>query len=833
MIRIFLFSFLLLSAHLGAIDITASIDGTVVQEGLPIKGTLTITHDKDEAIDENSFLLGTDPLAIEKVKDVEITPHSPIILTIYRFELPTKPVGLYVLPQVSGVIAGKKYRSLATSYEVKKPPNYQETAPKPSPTSSPSVTTQKPLQIPFLRLEASVDGPDTLYPTQRTRLVYRYFFNENIELTQEKLPLLDAAGLVKIGEKQIRDVQDGAVTAREIAQEVEGALPGAYTYGPSIIQGYAYRADKAGDIQSRSELLTSEASTVNVTVLPFPVEGRPQAFNGAVGEFTFTATLQGDREVDVGNDISLDLKIQGKGNIEGVPLPDVCCQPGFVGLFRVSDLPPTVTVKGDTKSAIVVVKPLSGSITQIPPISFSYFNPSTKSYVTLKSDPIDISVKAILPKSMKVKEPGKAPVIFPPPPTIELSLADVTLTQSDLYNRLFGTWWALLILPFGILLLVYQYYLRTFLEERRRLLDASSNRLIRSAKREGSLSPQYFQHLINALKQRLHEAGLIESQDLSIEKWPKEGVCQEVAQWVAHLEETRFSGKSSMDIPSLQADVDKFFVKVPVVSKTRTRDLFVAFVPLLFFIAIIGASFVISLMRLGEDPRLAQAQENYQKGLQASSLYEKQESWLKSAQLYHELADEYRPNYGTGKLDFALGNVYGQLGDTPRAIWHIHRASALSPQNANMESNLQKLQALLYQQGEYRGGEILGLPQWVQLFFAVVLLFIITGTCAIWTRFRWLKSAAQCAVLFVVIAAIPLVYYRYFSPLYGVIMTSTNLRSGPGASYPSIGDLPLGSGVAIEVVGLADGGKWLQVYTAEGSQGYVTSENIRLVDENY
>lgn len=796
----FLLLLLMVCAQAFAIDVSSSIDGASNPEGAPLKGTITVTHNQDETVDPSSFMLGDKPLHAEKVKDVAVDPSSPLLLTIYQFDMDPQTSGVHILPSVSVNVAGKKYSSLMTSYQINKVALMPST-----PTGSGSMSA------PFLTLEASVNGPTTLYPTQRTHLVYQYFFNDNIDLKEEKLPLLDAKGLVKIGEKDIKDAQQGNISGQQITQEVEASIPGTYTFGPSVITGYAYQQDASGKITARSSLLTSEADPVVVNVLPFPIEGRPMAFNGAVGEFTFSAALQGNNKVDVGNDLSLVLKITGKGNLDSVPLPDVCCQPGFVGLFRVSDLPPSISIKEDTKTAIMSIKPLSSSVTDVPPITFSFFNPSTKQYVSLNSKPLPIVVHATAPVVQKKTESKKT--VMGSPPQVSLDLSPATVTGSDLRNLPFGSWWILWIIPFGIAFILYQYFLKNFLQHRRESIRNSSYTMLKAAKRAGGSSPGYFGLLTGALQRRVQEGGLTSS--------------EAVEQWLNRLEEERFSGKTTVDIKALEKDVDGFFAKIPVPNVTPFRDLLLALSPLALFALIICGAFWMQ-EKYTVDPRLAQANESYSNALEAKALYEKHEGLVEAARLYADLYHEYGPRHGSGNLYMALGNTYGYLGDVPRSLWHMRQAANLRPRDEAVRGNIETLEKALVLPQETNKSWMLSMPEWIQLFALVCAGALLIGSCAVWVRKATLVWLARMAATCVIVAALPLVYYHYFAPLYGTVVTSTNLRGGPAQGFPSIGQEPIGSGSSLEVVGLAGDGSWLQVYTPTGTTGYVPSDSIRL-----
>ncbi len=193
------------------VSISAVIDPYKAFEKHPLQGTITITHEADVPVDAASFRLGDKPLEVEHVKDVRIS--SKLIISIYNFQLPGQPKGVYTLPRISAKIGGESYYSLATSYEVT------------GAAATPNVNVSTGASDAVLTLRASVDGPLPLYPGQRARLVYRFYFKGDVELTSESLPLLDPKGFVRIGEKQITEFQQGGFNVQEIAQDVQTVEP--------------------------------------------------------------------------------------------------------------------------------------------------------------------------------------------------------------------------------------------------------------------------------------------------------------------------------------------------------------------------------------------------------------------------------------------------------------------------------------------------------------------------------------------------------------------------------------------------------------------------------
>jgi len=549
-----------------SVQVSAEIE-TESYENEPLKGNISITHEKGEKVETSSFSLGKKPLPVELVKEVQIAPTNPLVLSIYRFHLPAQPQGLYALPAISVRVGEKLYQSPMSSYTVQ--PQAASSAAKtpftpapPSPPASSSANTSRtasPLTgeppSPVLRLEARVSGSDSLYPGQRTTLTYIYYFRGDIALTKEVLPLLDAEGFIKIGEKEIKDSIQGTLSISEISQQIEAVKPGTYTFGPSLIEGRAYTEDIPNHPVYAADKLSAEAPPVKVTVKPFPKENQPASFNGAVGHYTFAASLVSPSSITEGEEMSLALKISGKGNLKNVKAPDLCCQPGYSGFFRLSDLPPSEEIEGDTKTILVKLQPLNPFIEALPSVEFSFFDPDTAGYITRHSEPIPIHVapsKNVPSANQRGTTPQKPSDKTSPPPSASPKPIEIEtifpLSKSDLYNKWFGTWWALAILPAGIGLLLYQYNLQKYLEwKKSQIPPVTSHSLFQEA--FATPGKCNFTALEHSLRLALVETGLLPSAD---DPLPQEGLPGEVKNFWAMLEEKRFGGKEGVPLEEVR-----------------------------------------------------------------------------------------------------------------------------------------------------------------------------------------------------------------------------------------------------------------------------------------
>lgn len=545
------------------VKVNAEIDDKA-QAGNALKGTITVTHDKTNLINASSFRMDDKPLPVVLIKEVQVSPNDPLVLTLYQFEMPAQPKGLYILSSISVAIGGETYQSPRTTYEVQAASTTPPVPAATSPPVAPTTTTapppqQKPASTgPALRLEAYVEGSDRLYPGQRTKLVYRYYYSGDINLTKEVLPLLDAKGLVKIGEKVIKSGAYENFSINEISQEVQAADSGTYSFGPSTVEG-----------QSASGVaLSSVAPPVVVTVLPFPQDEKPASFNGAVGKYQFSASLLSDPHTYVGDELSLAIEIRSSLNVKEAPLPDVSKQPGFDGFFNFSDLPPEEEVQVNKKRAVLLLRPLSSEIKEIPAIEFSSFDPRTSQYTIVRSDSIPLVVETTPSPAQQAKQKKKpAPATSTmvqeeatdeasPPKTYDPQPIEIernkTLQTEDLYDKIFGTWTVFAIVPFGLALLIYISHLREFFDQQKKKTELKSSReLFMQALQLPLGSSQYFDQLQQAVKQAMIEGGHITAV-MEEKDYPSSGLMEEAKQFLNDIDTMRYSKGQVVDEKELR-----------------------------------------------------------------------------------------------------------------------------------------------------------------------------------------------------------------------------------------------------------------------------------------
>jgi len=145
-----------------------------------------------------------------------------------------------------------------------------------------------------------------------------------------------------------------------------------------------------GQFGERREVeISSEPVTLDVKALP---QSAPPSFSGAIGNFTMTTEAK-PKSVQVGDPITVTSTISGRGNFDRVNAPVVEDEHGW------HKYPPSSKFKQDDEVGISGAKSFETVLSpnekkqSLPMLAFSYFDPVKEQYVTLRSEPIAITVQ--------------------------------------------------------------------------------------------------------------------------------------------------------------------------------------------------------------------------------------------------------------------------------------------------------------------------------------------------------------------------------------------------------------------------------------------------------
>lgn len=138
-------------------------------------------------------------------------------------------------------------------------------------------------------------------------------------------------------------------------------------------------------------LARSNKLTINVKSLPS--DNVPKSFNGAVGNYKLSTEVN-KTDIKTNESVTYKINLSGTGNIKLVNIPEINFPTGIDKYDpKINESISSKGIISGTKSIEYLIIPrISGKI-KIPGFDFSYFNPTTKSYVTININDITLNVK--------------------------------------------------------------------------------------------------------------------------------------------------------------------------------------------------------------------------------------------------------------------------------------------------------------------------------------------------------------------------------------------------------------------------------------------------------
>jgi len=404
----FLFTyFLLLSTSIFAQEFTASVNETTVADNERFQVSFTFSGSSINNLSKFSppafenFIILSGP---NQSTSIQIINGAQSASLTYNYVIQPKGVGTFTIGSASITQEANTYKTESIKITVVKG------ADKPKQQKNDDQISESEIAK-NLYVRASVDKTRAFKGEQVT-VVYKLYTRLSIasQMGINKLPQyqgfwaeeLETANNINftteiIGGKQFRV---GVLKKVALFPTQTGSLevtPFELTV-PIEIQkqrnGKSIWDDFFGDPFGRSQIyeFNAKSDVVKIEVEPLP-SGQPNSFKGAVGDFSFEAKLN-NTTVKSNEPLTLNVNISGSGNIKLLEMPEVNLPNGFEKYEpKIND---QINRKGKisgTKTGEYLFVPRVVGTREIPPIEFSYFNPSNKKYVTLKSESFTIDIK--------------------------------------------------------------------------------------------------------------------------------------------------------------------------------------------------------------------------------------------------------------------------------------------------------------------------------------------------------------------------------------------------------------------------------------------------------
>jgi hypothetical protein len=332
---------------------------------------------------------------------------------------------------------------------------------------------------------------------------------------------------------------------------------------------------------------TISAGNRTIDVKPLPTEGRPDNFNGAVGDFTFDVTAN-KTSLDANEALQLNVKVSGKGNLKLFDLPSVKL-PSALEMYEPERKNNVTTqadgMRGSISENYTIVPQFKGDY-PIRPLSFSFFDPKTETYKTLNSNEIVINVLngPVTNKSTsETTTAGKNPVVVFNEDQfkyIKLKTDLQPISQTPFFKS--ALFWSLLGGPF----LLIPLFIVAGRKRKKRLADIQGNKLrkadrlakkyLSEAKRSMGDKVVFYEAMERALHNYLKAKLAIETSEFSKEKIStllhEKGAEQaSVETFTELLKSCEFARYTPASNVTIQQDYDKAVSVISTIDKQLVR----------------------------------------------------------------------------------------------------------------------------------------------------------------------------------------------------------------------------------------------------------------------
>ena len=394
--RLFLFASFSLSFGLLAATLTATIKPSTVNLGNSATLTLRCEGGAASTVEQTSTPKSLALSFVSSGKEFSLNNGQRTINSTFTYHVTPRVAGRFAIPPFKTMIAGKEIRSEALTLTVldKNGNNTPQNIAKSPPPALLRVNT--PVKKVYVGEVFPVSMELLAQGLRQNHLPVPQLITEGIRFTRIRPQYRQSSQRTIDGilYQNVFLFDTGAIAMKP------GNLNVLFELEVTVMD---YRQDVFG--RQRKLHLTSDPITLEVA--PLPKEGQPEHFSGTVGQFQMTASAKPNR-VEVGEPIELSVTLSGQGTLDNTPIPNADSWEGFKTHPPTSEVQYTDTRHLNSRKTFQrMIIPTQSTLSHIPALKFSYFNPRTKKYVTLNSPSTPLEVTGSrMPASPAGDPPG-------------------------------------------------------------------------------------------------------------------------------------------------------------------------------------------------------------------------------------------------------------------------------------------------------------------------------------------------------------------------------------------------------------------------------------------
>lgn len=328
---------------------------------------------------------------------------------------------------------------------------------------------------------------------------------------------------------------------------------------------------------------TISAGNRTITVKPLPIEGKPDGFAGAVGNFQFKLSTN-KNSLDANEALELKTTVSGDGNLKLFDLPSLKL-PSALEVYEPERDEKVRTNRSGMTGSIAdtyTVVPQFKGVYPIRPLTFSYFDPKTETYKTITSQEIVINVEngpVTAQNNQNVQtQTGKQEVVASKEQFKYIKLkANLKPMQQDVFFKS-PLFWSLVGGPF----LLIPLFIIAGKKRKDRLADIQGNKLrkadklarkyLSEAKKNSGNQVVFYESMERALHNYLKAKLSIETSDFSKERISKLLLEREVqpdtvTEFIGLLTSCEFARYTPTSDVTIQSDYNKAVSTITTIDK--------------------------------------------------------------------------------------------------------------------------------------------------------------------------------------------------------------------------------------------------------------------------
>ncbi|WP_337641898.1 BatD family protein [Prevotella sp.] len=580
------------------------------------------------------------------------------------------------------------------------------------------------------------------------------------------------------------------------------------------------------------------APGIDIQVDPLPK--RPVDFSGGVGHFTISAQLN-HKTVKEGEPLTLRVVVGGIGNLKLIKQPVVDFPKDFDRYDpKVSDKTKLTAngIEGNMIYDYLVVPRNRGDYT-IPAVSLTYYDTSTNSYKTIKTQPLQVKIEKGDGNKTTVDDFSDQPKDIKP---IKTSDEDVVGVYTSFVGS--GSYWLWLILPFVVFVAVLVVFRKRALDsanivasKQKRATKVATKRLktayrLMKAGRSGEFYDEVLRALWGYVGDRMNMPVESLSRENVVEAFEARNVQKETTEKFVHaLDECEFERYSPGDpAGNMNKTYESAMIAIMDIENTiKTAKKKVAAPVLLALITLLFAATTATAAPAKVAITKVDADKEYAKGnyLQASKDYSDLLKVGESVELYYN-----------------LGNCYYRLGNITKSIIAYEKAHRLSPSDRDVTFNLEfvrektidkieRQEKNFFSAGYTMLQNLMDMDAWARL--SIVAFFACLGMAMLFLlgRDEWMRKLGFYVALLSVFVFV-------FSTLFAwqqkhnfdardravVVAPSASVKQTPSDS--SADAVVVHEGTAVQIVDrtMSD---WYSVKLDDGKEGWLKRNSLEII----